>query len=279
MSAAVTLAAPPPLRVLDADGTVHFSSLKKIAKSGQQYLQTVNTPFAPTTPMLIGTASHMLILGQRPGAPPVLRYEGKARKGDAWADFEEANPDADILTAPEWAKAEQIAASVKSDRAALARLTGARFETSLTWEENGMRCSTSGVDILTSDDALGDLKTTNTADPEAWMRQAFKLHYPQQLAWYRRGARANGIACSGGLFLLGVETSPPFEVVDLDLTEGMIAFADSCVSLWLERLRVLIASCPEPATVKDWPGYSQSRVPFDVPTWMREEEGDDDASE
>lgn len=277
MSAALSLVEEaPPLRICDEDGTVHFSHLKKIGKSGQQYLQSVNVVFEPTTPMLIGTVAHVLVLGPRPGGKPIVRFSGARRQGKVWDSFAEENASAEILTAPEWERAERIAESVLADPVALARLTGARFETPMVWEESGVKCSTSGVDILTAADALGDLKSTNTTEPEAWARLAFKMSYPQQLAFYRRGARANGIPCKGGLFLLGVETVAPYEVVDLDLTEGMIDLAERSVSLLIERYRAYRSACPAPRRVKDWPGYAQVRIAMDVPSWMQE---DDDETE
>jgi hypothetical protein len=115
--------------------------------------------------------------------------------------------------------------------------------------------------------------------PEVFQRHAFKMLYPQQVAFYMRGARANGIDVSGGGFLLGVETRAPFEVVDLELTEGMLDFADRTVTLWLEKLRVYLDACPEPRTFADWPGYAQAPVPFDVPAWMQSDEDGDEEDE
>ena len=251
-------------RTCDVDGSHHFSHVKKLALSGKQYLHAVNTPFTPTDAMLLGTAVHAMVLGTRPGAKPLEVYAGR-RAGKEWESFQAEHEGAEILTAKEWNLAEDIAAAVKSDPVAIERLTGARFEVALEWEDGGIKCSTSGIDIVTFDGALGDLKTTTTVQPEAWTRQAFKMLYPQQLAWYRRGAMANGIDCSRGLFLLGVETRAPFEVVVLDLTEAMIDLADRTVSLWLEKLRVYRES-------NQWPGYAQSAVPFDVPGWMQSDD-------
>jgi len=259
----------PPLRTCDEDGTHHYSTIKKLALSGVQYIYACNNPSEPTSAMLFGTLVHFLVLGARPSAKPLVCYDGK-RQGNAWKDFEEANHGAEILTASEWKAGERVANAVLRDPVARARLDGARLEVPLVWEENGLKFSTSGIDIVTADDAAGDLKTTTSTFPDAWTRQAFKMLYPQQLAFYRRGLRANGIACSKGLFLLGVETKPPFEVVDLELTEGMIDFADRTVSLWLEKLRVYKESA-------QWPGYAQSPVPFDVPSWMRDDDDDGDA--
>jgi hypothetical protein len=42
----------------------------------------------PTSSMLIGTVVHFLVLGSRPGAKPLVRYDGDRRSGRAWEDFE-----------------------------------------------------------------------------------------------------------------------------------------------------------------------------------------------
>ncbi len=118
--------------------------------------------------------------------------------------------------------------------------------------------------------------TTTTVEPEAWARQAERMSYPEQVAFYRRGCLANGIDVSEGVFLLGVETCSPFDMVDLELTEGRIEQADQTCTRWLEKLRLLMLSCPNPTTCEDWPGYVQSPVPLDVP---RRWGGDDDESE
>lgn len=265
----------PPLRVLAEDGTLHFSDVKWMALSGRQYLYAVNNPIEPTSQMLLGTAVHLQLLGPRHGAKPLRVFEGKIRRGKEWDMFKARNPDAEKVTAPEWKRAEQIAAAVRVDPVAQARLEGARYEVPLSWEESGFRCSTSGIDII-SGAALADLKTTLTTHPETWQRHAFKMLYHCQMAWYRRGARANGIDCSRGLYLLGVETKPPYEVVELDLTEGMIDLADRTLSLWLEKLRGYVLACPEPRVVTDWPGYTQSSVPWEVATWQRDDEDEDE---
>jgi hypothetical protein len=253
-------------RTCNEDGTHSFSHLKRLNLSGRQYIHAVNAENDPTPSMLLGTAVHRLVLGGRPGHR-VIRFDGKARKGRMWEAFRDANADAEILTAPEWRHAEQIAEAVIADPLARARLDGASLEVPLAWEEDGIKYSTSGVDIL-GNSALGDLKTASTTNPEELQRQAFKLLYHCQLAFYRRGARANGIDVSRGLFLLCVETKAPFEVVDLELTEGLVDLADRTVSLWLEKLKNYRES-------NQWPGYAQSPIAWDVPAWMRADDEED----
>jgi hypothetical protein len=271
MSAATSLASGVvPLRFCAEDGTVHFTDLKKIPDSGVQYLHSVNTPHRePTRGMLIGTGVHHIVLGKQAGSK-VVRYPGEKRVGNDWKAFAAKHTGYDILTIPEWDEAEQIAAAVLADPVARECLDGAEFEVPLTWEDGGIRCSTRGVDIVQrARRRIGDLKTTNTTAIAAWQRQAFAMSYHCQLAWYRRGCVANGIDVSCGMFLLGVDTKPPFETVVLEMTEELTDLADRTISLWLERLRVYTAS-------GQFPGRAQGPVPWGLPAWARDDENDDE---
>lgn len=267
----------PTLRICNEDGTHHFTDLKKLSLSGCHYLDSVNTEHEPTRAMLIGTAVHHLVLGPRPTGKPVVLFKGARRSGKEWDAFRIEHQAAEIITAPEWEEAEAIATAVKEDPLAQSMLAGARLETPLRWEEDGLLFSTSGVDIITATGGLGDLKTTTSTQPDAFMRQALKMFYHAQVAFYLRGARACGLKVSGSLFILGVETKSPYAVVELELTEEMISLGDRTVSLWIETLKTLRASIPTPKRAKDWPAYAQSAVTWDVPAWLNKpDEGDDD---
>ncbi len=258
----------PALRTCDEDGTHHWSTIKKIGDSGVQYLHAVNTPFEPTRAMLIGTGVHHLVLGARPGSK-VAFFDGDKRVGKEWKDFVALHDGFDILTRPERDEAEQIAASVLLDPVAREYLAGARFEVPLAWDEDGIACSTSGVDIIQDQcKRFGDLKTTSTTELEALMRQCFKMGYYGQLAMNRRACRAHGIDVSRGAFLLCVETKAPFEVVVLEPTADLLDLGDRMVSLHLEKLRVYRES-------NQWPGRAQSAVVWPVPAWMQSDDDEE----
>ena len=267
MSAAVTLSPEPTF--LHADGTLHFSDLKRIADSGVQYLHGLAHRREPTRAMLVGTGGHHLILGQRPTSK-VAFYAGEARRGKEWAAFAAAHEGYDILTEPEWAEAATVAAAVLEDPVAQEYLEGGEYETPLTWDEGGIPCSTTGVDIIQRHHRrLGDLKFTSTTEIEKWKKQAFNFSYHVQLSWYRRACRANGIDVSNGAFLLGADVKPPHEVVVLEMSEELFDLGDRTLTLWLGRLKVYIDS-------RQFPGRAQSAVVWTVPSWMQDEDDDDE---
>lgn len=272
MSAAISM--PPPLMTLGDDGACHFTHLKKLSLSPSHYLHSVNVPFEPSRAMLMSTAVHQILLGPRSDKKVVV-YPGDARRGNDWKTFAALNAGNDILTQPEWDDAATAAAVLEKNPLIREALDGARTEVPLRWSDNGIPCSTSGVDIV-GRGMLGDLKGTHSAHPDIWTRTAFRMAYHCQLVWYRRGAIANGIDCSRGLFVLGYEMTPPYAVVPLELTEGLIDLGERTVTLWLERLKVLRESIPEPRTAQDWPAYVQSPMPWEPPAWMQDDEEDGD---
>lgn len=272
--------AKPPLRIFDKDGTVHYSQLKKLALSGVQYLHTVNTDSEPTRAMLVGTVTHYLVLGARPGAKKLVLFDGDRRSGKAWDAFLDAHPKAthEIVTRPEWAEGEAMAESIRRSPIAQRRLAGAAYEVPLRWEENGIPCSTSGIDIIPVNGDLGDLKSTKSTHPDTFKRQAFQMLYPQQLAFYRRGRLAHGLPVPN-LFILGVESKPPYEVVELILTPDLISLADKSLTLWFEDLRRNRLAIPEPRDVYDWPGYAEAPVEWGVPEWRKRDEDENEDEE
>jgi hypothetical protein len=147
-------------------------------------------------------------------------------------------------------------------------LDGARKEVALAWEDGGLKFSTSGIDIV-PDGMIGDLKTSATVEPEAMKRQVRRMHYAEQLVFYRRGAVANGWDVSKALFVLCVEVKPPFEVVPFELSERRIEQAEKTVSLWIEKLRIFTES-------KQWPGYTQSPIVLDLEPWERDDEDEEE---
>ncbi len=253
-----------------ADGTVHFSTLKKLALSPAHYRVACESETDPSRGMRIGTGSHFLLLGPREGQR-VVCFPGEDRRSKGWKDFAAENDGADILTLPEWSECESIAKAVLADPVAGPMLAAARKEVPLKWTSAGLPCSTSGVDLV-GPGWLAELKTTTTTEPTAWARQALRMHYHCQLAWYEEGARANGIDVSGGLWIIGVEIAAPWAVTCFELTEGTILAARKSVGLWLEKLRACELN-------NSWPTYTQTAIPLDLPVWMTDETEADDGEE
>jgi hypothetical protein len=262
---------------------LRLRDVKYLAASPKHYRARILRPKLPTRVMRIGTILHFMMFGPRHGTKPIcaepdfgdLRAtdqtskekakENKTRR-DEWRATHTA-ADYELVTANDWAAAEPIAAELRRDPVANDFLEGGRFEVPLEWEEAGFKCSTTGVDILNAG-RLVDLKATSSVAMPTWEYHAQKMLYHAQMAWYRKGARANGIDISRGLYLLGIEYGDPWDVRALELTEKTLEDGDKAIALWLERLR----GCERDNV---WPGYAQAPTPWEIASWG----GDDDEEE
>lgn len=229
----------------------HISELANMQLSPAHYRAAYTDPRESTPPMNFGTAVHALLLG---GARVGI-FDGPARRGKAWEDFEAANADKDaILTAPELARAMRVVEAVRADPVAAPLLEGER-ERSLEWSAYGIQCA-GRIDVVNKD-GLTDLKTCSLAEPFAFTRRGLSSYMHAKMAWYQRGAKENKLPHET-LRLMAVETKPPFAVTVFVLTPRAIEQGDKMVRRWVEKLKNCRAS-------NHWPAYSQCPVDFDVP--------------
>jgi hypothetical protein len=240
---------------------VHFSDLKKMALSPAHFRASEAEEFEATRVMRIGTIAHHIVLGPNK-IRPLVRWSGGNRAGNAWMAFAAEHKGSDIVTDTEWSEAEPIAAAVLADPVARRLLEGSRFEVPMEWVSAGIKCGTRGLDIV-GPRWVADFKATSCTEPRAWQRHAFKMLYPQQMAFYAEGCEQNAIDMSEGLFLIGVEAKLPHPVTVLRITEPLLEHARKSIAIWLERLR----TCRENG---HWPGYTQTIVDFELPAWLGE---------
>lgn len=252
-----------------ADG-VHFSDLSRMALSPAHYRASVERSREARTVtrnMRIGTVAHRLILGKRPGHEIVM-WDGQ-RRGKAWDAFEAAHEGQEIVTADECIEAQAIADSALANPVVreLLETPGLVTEAPLTWEDSGIVCSTSGVDML-APGLIGDLKTARTTQPDRFSRQALQYGYHAQVCFYARGARAAGYEI-GRLLVVGVEPLPPHAVTVLELTPKMVEAGERALTGWIEQLR----ACEDSDA---WPAYGEAPVLWDPPPWLDVPGADDD---
>lgn len=265
------------IRVRGRAGTVNFSTLSQFAEAPSNYREACEHEVEePTPPMLLGTCVHFMVLGPRAGERVVCSGT-KDRRSKEWKSFAAENAGATILTETEWAKCVRIADAIRRDPVAAEILDGARTEVPLSWASGGFPCSTLGVDII-SKGRLAELKLTRTAKPWRWQKHAEAMLYHAQLAFYEEACVANCIDVSGGVFVIGAEYRPPFNVTVLKLTPGTLEKGRKCVALWLEKLRI----CEES---EHFPGYVQAPVDWEIPDGAFDlspedlEEDDDEAAQ
>lgn len=239
---------------------VRFSNLKHIARSPAHYKASLSGR-PDSASLRLGRIVDTVILG----GPPVVVFEG-TRRGKAWDQFQEAHPDDEIVTETEWEAAQPVIAAVRRHERAMSLLTSGTPKKRIWWNWLGRACS-GEPDV--QGQYLVDLKTTRCAEPGRFTKQAMWLSYHAQLAWYRNGLLLSGAEPPAQVYIVAVETSDPFPVTVLRLTERAIEQGERLCRLWMERLIACEMS-------GDWPGYVQSVVDLDVPDELELTFGDDE---
>jgi PDDEXK-like uncharacterized protein DUF3799 len=246
------------------DNRLHFSELKRFALSPAHFRYACEHPKTLTREMTVGAVFDALVLGGR----KVALYPGKVRNGKEWDAFRTEFSGCDICIQSEYDEAKDMADAVLSDPIARALLADGEHQRVMQWDWCDVPCGAGipgkrgGFDVLGAD-FIADLKATSTAQPEAWMRHAWRMHYPAQLGFYRTGAESIGHKIKRG-FLIGVESSPPHCVTVLELDAEALDDGEKMCRMWIERYK----GC-EAANV--WPGYVQSVARYEKPEWMNDD--------
>lgn len=243
-------------------GPVRFSHLKHIARSPAHYRAALTASFDSTS-LRLGRIVDVGVLG---GPEPVI-YDG-TRRGKAWEQFRDQHGGLEIVTASEVESAQPIIDAVLGHEAAMSLLRSGAIKKRLHWDWLGRAC-TGEPDVAGR--ALVDLKTTRDAEPGRFTKQALWYSYHAQLAFYRLGMVSSGAEPPAQVYIVAVETAPPYPVTVLQLTERAIEQGERLCRLWMERLLACEAT-------NEWPGYVQSVVDLDVPDDLELTFGDEEAA-
>jgi hypothetical protein len=226
---------------------VHFTRLKLMARSPAHYLAGGKPP---TAAMENGTALHSVLLGGK----PFIVYDG-IRRGKGWEQFAADHEDATILNPAGHEKVLGMAESISHHKEAMRLLEGRR-EVELDWQFLGRACA-GRVDVI-GPGYLTELKSCSTAHPDRFQWQALRMGYHAQLAWYREGVVSRRLGTPTELYIVAVESSAPYPVTVMRLTERAIEHGQKAFRLWMERLLQCEAA-------DYWPGYTEAIVDLDVP--------------
>lgn len=252
---------------------VNKSALWEIRKSPKHYKWLLEHPSEDTPALRMGRAVHMAVLQPAefaknyviaPGGIDRRTKDGKA----AWAEFLETAGDREILTEEDHDVICEIARSVTQDARGL--LCRSAREMPLFWDDPrtgiGCKCRMDGKKLTKDKLILFDLKTTEDASTDAFVRSAIKYGYHVQAAHYINGAVANRLNRGKPVewWFIAVEKKPPYAVNLIKADQGFIDAGQAELS----RLMDTLDRC---MTFDEWPGYGESVLI--MPAWaMREEE-------
>lgn len=238
---------------------VRISRLKLIAQSPAHFHcqeEEDDSEQSETAAMEKGKFAHKHILqGVELAVSPCRRDSRMKQYQEFLADAE--NTGKLIVTKRQEKQLRGMKAAVLADQIAPALLQGA-IEQTMLWSWMGRPCR--GTPDVLAPEFVTELKTTRCAEPKWFQREADRRSYHTQLAWYEHGA----MTVHGGLFrrlwIVAVESAPPYAVTCHEMEEERWQDAKKCIRLWFERLLQCEAA-------NHWPAYT------DAPCkWARNEE-------
>jgi hypothetical protein len=216
----------------------------------------------------VGHAVHTLVLGSGPVLVLVDAEEWRTKAvKEHVATIREAGR---VPMRPsDWNAAHAMADAVRKHRAGRKLLSHGLPERALIWQDpaTGVMCRAK-ADWLRPD-GIVDLKTTQSAAPDALSKSVYNFGYYLQAAFYLRGFRAvadRTVAAVPFFGFVAVETAPPYLVHAHQLSDRALAYGDRKVSEALERYRDCMASGV-------WPGFPEDEITeIDLPAYVRTEE-------
>jgi hypothetical protein len=242
------------------------SGMDHLAKSPEHYRSYLVEPREETEAMRVGSALHKLALepdtfGAEFAAAPAVDRRTKEGKAE-YAAFEAASAGKTVLSAKEYALAQNMANSIRRRAFPSAAIKAAgEAEASFFWKDTslGTLCKCR-PDYLRNDGYIIDVKTTEDARPAHFERSAEKYRYYVQAAFYAQGVEAvTGEKIRDFLFIVA-EKSPPFAVACYYADDEMIRAGN-------EEVRRCLALYEECAGTGVWPGLDGEPIRLSRPRW------------
>jgi hypothetical protein len=266
---------------------VNFSTLKYMRRSPLHYRHACENAREDSDTFRLGRLTHTLVLepervaseyvvwdmdaAERTRAsmpankkPPTLTT---ARRGKLWDAFEAANAGRTIVTTDQMRDAQAMAAAVLR-----VWTPPANCEVTLQWLDYATGLACKGRLDAVDGTWVTEIKTTYDAASSAMSRSMGRYDYHCQLAHYRAGAIACGLADeSVRARIIAVESSAPYDVAIYEVDDEALMAGEEEVARLLARVR----ECTDAGV---WPGrYTEPQV-LSLPGWMRDE-GEDDIAD
>lgn len=219
----------------------------------------------------LGSAAHAILLeGDSTKICIVDAADWRTKTAKEQRDTARANGLLPILAKHDFAvKAMVLKARAFIEQSELAGIfTEGKPEQTLTWQEPGIWCR-SRLDWLTNDhQVILDYKTTDSAEPEAFIRQIGRMGYDLQTAFYSRAVHMAGKCKTPTFVFLVQEVELPYacSLVGLSSAYNEIAQAKylQATQTWRECLEA-----------NKWPAYPSVVCYAEPPVWAMKEHEED----
>lgn len=247
---------------------INWSVLRAMADSPAHFRYRQSHEREDTPAMALGRAIHTAVLEPDRFMVEYAYFDGPRRAGKAWEEFAAVNEGRTILKPDEYERVLAIRDAVRAHKVARRLLRFGEPEVSIQWTDPETRMLLKArPDWLAPGGTLVDLKSTRTVEARTFGRLAVRMHYVEQLAFYRMGLAARGHE-DGPAYIIAVESDGPHDVGVFELDEDTLYAGEQTVRELLGR-------------VKDYRGWRRppGRYPgletLDVPPWFFAADDDD----
>jgi exodeoxyribonuclease VIII len=256
-----------------AVGALNGSSLVHLRRSPMYFKWMRDHPQPSTPAMVLGTATHRMILEHDRVDDFVVwgeEVDQKVRRGKVWDQFQADHADKMIVTKGE--RDAMVGMSVGARRNAPIRKYAdakGKSEVSMFWVDKatGRRFKGRADKILDSGDAIFDLKTCRSCQRYKFGAQAYQLGYHIKMAIYWMGYKA--ITGKEPHMILGaIESTAPYESAVYRVTKDIILQG-------LEEMDTLLKTLAECEKDDRWPAAEEVETDLVLPTWATTEQDGD----
>jgi hypothetical protein len=239
------------------------SLLVEMTRSPAHYDHARKNPKAPTTAMDFGQLLHTLVLEPAKMATSYVVVPQETRRGTkAWDGYELTAGTRKLIKQGELDLASRMAEAILSHpKASLILGQCAQRELSAQWTDvlTGQVCK-GRFDLFHESGVIADIKSTEDARPDAFMRSIVQYKYHWQAAMYCDGAQAiTGLPFT--FCFIAVEKEAPFGV-------GVYTIDSDFLERGRSEYKAALAKVAECEAKNNWPCYGDEILEIAAPAWM-----------
>jgi hypothetical protein len=202
--------------------TEHISNsmLNHISVSPEYFRFRQDNPQPATAPMKLGSAIHMNVLQpaefhKNYAVSP--KFDKRTKKGkEDFAEFSKNNMFKNVISESDFELIEQITLKTMRDTIVNRLLVSGEAEKIIAWENEHYNLNCKGMLDYYRDGMIIDLKTTQDASYNGFMRSVKKYKYHKQAAFYMDAVKAYRF------IIVAIEKTPPFSLNIFELGDDMI---------------------------------------------------------
>ena len=267
---------------------INQSSLKKILDSPAHYQAAVATKLIPTPAMKMGTALHCLSLDGKKAFDGAYFDRKKEGKDLTVLEMKEAldkkgitykasakKPELEALLYPEGKPVDRRTGLSEDEYAAVLGMANSleylayfdpsqpdyikHNEVSIYWDWMGVPCKARLDRVAIEQGLVLDLKTTDSVEPELFLKKVVGLGYDFQAGYYAEAARV-AFGKDFKFLFAAVERRAPYSVEIYEASEEMMEEA----KFKCEKALTIYAEC---ARLDRWPNREPVIRQLDYPSW------------